>query len=236
LLGGEFYAEVSAPIGSADFAREIRAVLIAELGELSALRGREVQQVKQALSRRYDRYVEKYERNPRQYPRRCVFVGTTNDETYWHDSTGARRLVPVRVGDIRLDLIRENCAQWLAEALADVRRGQPWHEWPAAIDDEREERQDVDPWEHTLRDLIANGRQTGLDGQGREPWPAGWISSADIMRRWLRLEPHQQGRGASGRIGHVMRRLGYRPERHGKERERGWVADTCGLSQTEMSA
>src|SRR5262249_41090299 len=133
-LGGDFYAEISAPIGSADFAREIRAVLIAELGELSALRGREVQQIKQALSRRYDRYVEKYERNPREYPRRCVFVGTTNDETYWHDSTGARRLIPIRVGDIRLDLIANNRMQWFAEALADVRAGKHWHEWPSAIE------------------------------------------------------------------------------------------------------
>lgn len=82
LLGGEFYAEISAPIGSNDFVREIRAVLIAELGELSALRGREVQQIKQALSRRWDRYVEKYERHARDYPRRCVFIGTTNDQSY----------------------------------------------------------------------------------------------------------------------------------------------------------
>jgi putative DNA primase/helicase len=225
LLGGEFYAEISAPIGSADFAREIRAVLIAELGELSAMRGREAQQIKQALSRRYDRYVEKYERNPREYPRRCVFVGTTNDETYWHDSTGARRLVPVRVGDIRLDLIRDNRAQWLAEALSDIKSGQQWHEWPEGIDDEREERQDIDPWELTLRDMIANGRQVGADSLGREPWPTGWISSAEIMRSWLRLEPHQQGRGAGARIGHVMRRLGYCPRNKGHENVRGWEHD-----------
>ena len=61
-------------------------------------------------------------------------------------------------------------------------------------------------------------------------WPSGFISSAEIMRDWLRLAPHQQGAGCGVRLGKVMRRLGFRPERHGKARERGWVpvADTSG--------
>jgi hypothetical protein len=63
----------------------------------------------------------------------------------------------------------------------------------------------------------------------RVPWPDDWIASAEIMRDWLRLAPHQQGPGCGVRLGRVMRRLGFEPRRHGKSRERGWAkADAKG--------
>jgi predicted P-loop ATPase len=109
-LGGEFHAEISAPIGSPDFVRELRGLWLAELSELDSLHGREASTVKRLLSATVDRMVEKYERHATAYPRRAVFVATTNEGSYWRDSTGARRLVPIKAGEILLEMIAANRA------------------------------------------------------------------------------------------------------------------------------
>lgn len=224
-LGGGFHAEISAPIGTPDFFRELRGVWLPELSELDSLRGREASTVKRLLSATQDRFVQKYEKHASAYPRRGVFVATTNEATYWQDSTGARRLVPIKVGDINIAAIEENREQWLAEALHLFNAGASWWEFPADIETAQEERQQVDPWEDLLRSLMANGRKVYITPEIAETvaWPDGWISSADIMREWLKLAPHQQGAGCGARLGKVMRRLEFRPYRLGKTRERGWA-------------
>lgn len=237
-LGKEFHAELTAAIGTADYMRELRGLWIAELSELDSLRGREASTVKRLLSATMDRFVQKYALHAESYPRRAVAVATTNESDYWQDATGARRLVPIRCGTIRVDLIEQQRLQWFAEAKVALEQGATWWEYPDAIAAAQDERQAVDPWEDVLRAAMVHGRRAGVDGQGLVPWPAGFIASAAILREWLRLEPHQQGRAAGVRLGHVMRRLGYRPERQGKSRERGWVpaADTQAGAEAEVSA
>jgi predicted P-loop ATPase len=235
-LGGPFHAEISAAIGTTDFQRELRGLWIAELSELDSLRGREASTVKRLLSAPADRFVQKYALHAESYPRRAVAVASTNEASYWEDPTGARRLIPIPCGEIRVDLIATNRLQWFAEARQLHAAGATWWEFPAAIVAAQEDRQQVDPWEDLLQDRIAHGRKVGVDGMGRDPWPDGWISTADIMRDWLGLDAHQQGKASGVRLGKVMRRLGYRPERHGKGRERGWIADTQSDKPGEVSA
>jgi hypothetical protein len=220
-LGEHFHAEITAQIGTADFLRELRGIWIAELSELDSLRGREASTVKRLLSAPSDRFVEKFEKHATAYPRRAVAVATTNEATYWQDSTGARRLIPVSVRDIRLDLIVANRLHWFAEARHAYQTGAEWWRFPDSAALEQEERQAVDPWEDTLKDAIQNGQQD-QDGYAR-PWPTGWVASAIILRDWLRVAPSMQGKASSSRLGHVMRRLGFEPRRNNTGEERGWA-------------
>jgi hypothetical protein len=223
-LGGPFYAEMTAAIGSADFMRELIGIWIAELSELDSLRGREASTIKRVLSAPADRFVQKYALHAQSHPRRAVAVATTNEANYWQDATGARRLIPIPCGEIRVDLIAANRLQWFAEARRLHSEGRTWWQFPSGMSEEQDARQQVDPWEDVLRDAIAHGRQVGIDRQGREPWPTGPIASATIMRDWLRLEPHQQGQASGVRLGKVMRRLGFAPARIGHTQDRGWKA------------
>lgn len=233
-LGERFHAEISASIGTADFLRELRGLWLAEMSELDSLRGREATTIKRLLSAPSDRFVEKFEKHAVAYPRRAVAVATTNEAQYWADHTGARRLIPITTGDIDVDMIEFHRDQWFAEALDLFKGGATWWEYPDGLNAAQEDRQQVDPWEDLLRGLIANGRSAarGFDSLTRQPmfesvaWPSGWISSAELMQDWLSLAPHQQGPASGVRLGRVMRRLGYVPHRHGKLRERGWVAAT----------
>jgi predicted P-loop ATPase len=230
-LGGDFHAEISAPIGTADFMREMRGLWIAELSELDSLHGREASTVKRLLSAPADRFVEKYQTHAETYRRRAVAVATTNEASYWEDQTGARRLVPIACGEIRVDMITENRLQWFAEARVRYAEGASWWEFPGTIANAQEERHQVDPWEDILANAIEHGRKIEF-GPDME-WPSGWISSAEIMGDWLKLAASQQGRGSSTRLGKVMRRLGFIPRPNSTKTARGWV---LGVRKDEVSA
>ena len=206
-LGGDFHAEISAAIGTTDFMRELRGIWLAEMSELDSLRGREASTVKRLLSAPSDRFVEKYA-HATSYPRRAIAVASTNEATYWQDSTGARRLVPISARN-PLDPIQENRLQWFAEARAACRGGGTWWRFP---DDHGRRR----PGNRSTR-----GRTSSRLHRARPPsdarrprahrWPR-WSHPRRIMRDWLRLEP-RQGQASGVRLGKVMRRLGFEPVR-----------------------
>ena len=233
-LGQGFHAEISAPIGTADFMREMRGLWIGELSELDSLHGREASTVKRLLSAPADRFVQKYALHAESYLRRAVAVATTNEANYWEDPTGARRLVPIACGEIRVDMISALRLQWFAEARHLYRDGATWWQFPSSIADAQEDRHQVDPWEDTLRNAIEHGRKVAFAPDVE--WPEGWISSAEIMRDWLNLAASQQGRSSGVRLGKVMRRLGFKPATKGKNRERGWIASTAEGAESEVSA
>ncbi len=98
---------------------------ICELGELLALsKAKEVEAIKSFLSRQTDHYRRAFERRVQDYPRQCIFIGTTNKEQFLTDKTGNRRFYPVKVNQSGYELfnreteIKEYIRQCWAEAKA----------------------------------------------------------------------------------------------------------------------
>lgn len=70
---------------------------ICEVGELLAMtRVKESEAVKSYITRQEDTYRAPYDRHPQTKPRRCIFIGTTNNAQFLSDKTGNRRFYPVR--------------------------------------------------------------------------------------------------------------------------------------------
>lgn len=99
-LGGEWFSDSLYSFEGKEAAELIQGTLINEVGELSALTKSETETVKQFLSKTHDIYREAYGKRTNKYPRRCVFFGSTNSESFLKDATGSRRFWPVRVGEI----------------------------------------------------------------------------------------------------------------------------------------
>lgn len=80
-----------------DKARErLRGKWILEVGELLALkRAKDVEGVKAFLTGQIDTYRSPYDRLTHNAPRRCVFIATTNSQTFLTDKTGNRRYLPI---------------------------------------------------------------------------------------------------------------------------------------------
>lgn len=104
---------------------------ICELSELMAVtRAQDVESVKSFITTQIDRYRMSYDKRTEDYPRQCVFVGTTNKQQFLTDKTGNRRWYPLKVHSVGYDLydhkaeIQEEIAQCWAEAKAMYDKGE----------------------------------------------------------------------------------------------------------------
>lgn len=73
------------------FGEALQGKWIVELGELASIRRSQAESVKQCLSRRVDNFRPSYGRYSTDYPRRCIFAGTSNERGILADETGGRR-------------------------------------------------------------------------------------------------------------------------------------------------
>lgn len=93
--------------------------LVVELAELDGMAKREVQFVKRFLSTQADSVTLKYQALTSDHARRCIFIGTSNEDSPLRDTTGNRRFLPVRIDrPIDIDWLRKWRDQIIGEAAA----------------------------------------------------------------------------------------------------------------------
>nr|DAD69036.1 MAG TPA: virulence associated protein E [Siphoviridae sp. ctFiA6] len=131
-LGGDWFSDSLMTFEGKEAAELIQGRWIVEVGELSGMSKSETNTVKQFLSKTDDIYREAYGRRTAQFPRKCVFFGTTNDSEYLRDPTGGRRFWPVDAEPSRVtksvfnDLPKERDQIW-AEAYFYWQLGEKLH-------------------------------------------------------------------------------------------------------------
>ena len=125
----QFYQEIKT-INGKEGIEAIRGVWIGEVAELMAMtRVKEAEAVKAYITSQKDSYRPPYQKNVQTIPRRCVFIGTTNNPQFLTDKTGNRRFYPVQChadGYKLLDNekpVREYIRQAWAEAVQLYKEG-----------------------------------------------------------------------------------------------------------------
>jgi predicted P-loop ATPase len=78
--------------------QQLQGSWILEIAELSAMKKTDVEKVKNFISAQVDNYRNSYGRYSIPHPRKCVFIGTTNQTDYLKDATGERRFYPIKCG------------------------------------------------------------------------------------------------------------------------------------------
>lgn len=97
-LGVEWFSDSLTNFEGKEAAEIIQGTWINELAELAGFNRSETNAIKQFVTKQHDIYREAYGRRANKYPRRCVFFGTTNENTFLRDTTGNRRFWPVDCG------------------------------------------------------------------------------------------------------------------------------------------
>lgn len=112
----------------ADLARQVRGKLICELGELRGLKTKESEAIKAWVTRTHEEWVPKYTEYTTTMARRCVFIGTTNEEEFLIDQTGNRRWLPLTVqGVCDFDAVERDRDQiWAQAAVMFRENGVMW--------------------------------------------------------------------------------------------------------------
>lgn len=142
-------------------AEKLQGYWILEIGELAGLKKTDIETLRGFLSRQNDIYRAAFGRRATPHPRQCVFIGTTNADTYLRDITGNRRFWPVKVpgGTDRgsWELTREEVEMIWAEALHYYKKGETLHlpkELEPIAVQEQKEAMEQDEREGTIRDYL----------------------------------------------------------------------------------
>lgn len=90
-LGGEWYSDTFTTLQGKEAYEQVLGVWLMEVGELAGMRKAEAETVKLFISKTSDRFRPAYGRRIQEFPRQCVFVGTTNETQFLRDNTGNRR-------------------------------------------------------------------------------------------------------------------------------------------------
>jgi len=180
ILGREWYSDSLTTFEGKEASELIQGIWINEVGELNGFSKSETGAIKQFLSRTEDIYREPYGRRTSNYPRRCVFWGTTNDAEFLRDATGNRRFWPVDVGiqpakkSVFEDLECE-VDQIYAEAIMYWRLGEPLYLTGEAAEiakQQQEDHREGNAKEGLIREFL------------ERPVPLGW-EKRDIASRRL---------------------------------------------------
>jgi putative DNA primase/helicase len=224
LAGDDWFADEISDLGTKDSAQDLRGKWIVELAEVAALKRATLERMKAFISRNVDHYRPSYGRRSIDFPRQCVFAGTTNADAYLADETGNRRFWPVRVTGLQLDALERDRDQLWAEAVARFKAGEIWwleREVEAFAAEEQEQRRQGDPWEEAILDWL--GRQTKTEH-----------TVAEILSGALRREVGDWTQADLNRVARCLRANGYErfqvraaaQDGSGKRR-RTWIYRRC---------
>jgi predicted P-loop ATPase len=210
ILGGDWFTDELAEVGSKDAAMQLSGVWIIEIAELDSIKHRDVSRVKAYLSRTHDRFRPPYGRAVVRLARQTVFCATTNETEWGRDETGLRRFWPVACGTIDIEGLRGVRDQLWAEARDCYRAGEVW--WLDTDDLTKqakavqEERQASDAWIDLIRDIVGTRNE---------------ISVAECLRD-LGFKQQDYDRASQMRVAACLKQLDFERFRARNGRDREW--------------
>ncbi|MFA2751108.1 VapE domain-containing protein [Bacillus mobilis] len=129
-LAREWFSDSLKNFDNKEAGEHLQNSWIFEFGELAGMKKAEVEEIKAFITKTVDSYRVAYERVVSEFPRKCVFIGTTNTHDFLRDQTGNRRFWPITVDSKKqkynpiTELTDEIVGQIWAEAMELYRQGE----------------------------------------------------------------------------------------------------------------
>lgn len=212
VLGGEWFTDDMAELGTKDSAMQAGNAWIVELAELDSTRRAHIAAVKAFTSRKVDRFRKPFGRLVVSQERQCVMAGTINPGAdYLIDDTGNVRFWPVSCIKIDIASLTRDRDQLWAEAVYRFKSGEKW--W---LEDEQavsvaraqqDARTQDDSWTEVIRKYLDDRPSTVA------------ITTTQILRAALYIDIKDHDKAKQSRVGIIMRRkLGWRGRKSGAHR------------------
>lgn len=205
------YVEVNLEHRDDNLARSLRGKLVGELGELRGLMSRDAEAIKAWITRTHEEWIPKYVEFATKFPRRLVFIGTTNSDEFLADDTGERRWLPVRVGAVDVEAITRDRDQLWAEGVELFKReGLHWRDAMELAKDKHDEFKVNDAWAVPVRQWLLNDEMDTPDGTPRGMFP---FKIESVMSGALRLDAKHHGVREQKRVASILKALGFAKRR-----------------------
>lgn len=212
----DMFSELNLADDEANIGRAMRGKAVLELGELRGFGARESDELKAFITKTVDSWTPKFKEHETVRPRRCLFIGTTNQPEFLADETGARRFLPLRVDrPCDPDAAARDREQLWAEAVVLFKAGGvAYSEAETLAKAEHEAFSTRDAWHEPIAAWLDRMTAAAASGAGSieglslpEGWPG--VSAHDVMQKALDLPVGAMGVGPGRRVAAVLRKLGW---------------------------
>lgn len=219
----DWYTDDLDDLGSVKTAERLQGKWFAEIAELAAMNGRDIEVVKAFISRTADNYRGAYLKVAELHPRRCVFIATTNGGKYLNDPSGARRFWVVKVGLCDTDGLRAVVDQLWAEAVVRYKANEVWYsnrEESKVHAEAAEDAQAEDMWATKLEPWLAVRKVVTLEEVAKTVFE---IDARDFRKNQMQLSA-------------VMKRAGWvsKQARVHEMKQRIWFAEKTPPTNEEL--
>jgi predicted P-loop ATPase len=212
VLGDQWFSDNLPEISEGkDVSQHLRGKWLIEVSEMHAMDRAESAKLKAFVSRQIERYRPSYGRKEVIEPRQCIFVGTTNKDTYLRDETGGRRYLPIKAGKIDIDALKRDRDQLFAEAVHLYKNGTHW--WPTKEEEqqymqpEQDARYEADVWEENIKTYVATKPK---------------VTIGEVAKSALYFDTNKIGTHDQRRIAAVLTNLGWSREKKDSAGRRWW--------------
>ena len=184
-LGGLWFSDSFTTMQGKEAYEQVQGVWIVEVGELAGMRKAEAETIKLYISKQVDRFRPAYGRRIQDFPRQCIFIGTTNEEQFLRDTTGNRRFWVVETPDNPSEerwerLTPDTVRQIWAEAVELYKQGEKLY-LPRRVEAMAREVQEAYTEENPKVGIVADYLDRLL--------PAGWDDTDVYTRKqWLETD------------------------------------------------
>lgn len=202
----QFFCEINFHAKEGDLSRIMKGCLVGEIGELRGLHTRDLESIKAFITRRYEKWVPKFKEFSAQYPRRLMFIGTTNSDEFLDDVTGNRRWLPLQVGAVeiaKLAAVRDQL--WAEAAVTFLCDGVAWRDAQTLAVEHHSAFEIQDDWTERVRSWLFAPDEFEAD----VPADRHFLKSCDVLIGAIGMDIKSINRMAQMRIGKVLRTLGY---------------------------
>jgi predicted P-loop ATPase len=184
-LGGQWFSDTFSTMQGKEAYEQVMGVWIMEVGELAGMRKAEAETIKLYISKQTDRFRPAYGRRMQEFPRQCIFIGTTNETQFLRDTTGNRRFWVVDTPndpthDMWEELTPETVRLIWAEAVEIYKAGEKLY-LPRELEKMAREVQEMYEEENPKAGVVADYLDRLL--------PEGWETQDIYTRRqWLETD------------------------------------------------
>ncbi len=180
----------------------VEGIWIFEIAEMDGMNRIETSRMKSFITRQVDRARRAYAHFREAWPRQVIFVGTTNESFYLKDTTGNRRFLPIKTGEIDLARLHRDRDQLWAEASQLEQQGFLIHlpeELIKAATEAQTGRMQTDPW----LDVLSAVKGIAVSGEERV------FTETLYGESYLHIPAGQRQSFHPKRIAENMRQLGW---------------------------
>lgn len=229
-LGREWFSDSLKTFENKEAGEHLQNGWIFEIAELSAMKKSAIEEVKAFLSKTEDRYRVAYDRQVSEFPRKCVFFGTSNNREFLYDRSGNRRFWPVDTDQTKAqrelwsDFTEEEVGQVWAEVLAWFKKGESLEldmDARTAAERQQDGHMEIDPREGLIQEWL----ETPVKDEWASEPPDQLRQRVCATQVWIECLGNKKGAmrpWEAKEICEILRRIPGWRERQGKARIRDY--------------